>query len=281
MEQENIFRYKSYLFTIAYNLTGDTMVSEDLVQDTFEMWLSGDRSDVRDCKAYLSRIIVNKSIDRLDRQKKERSLYKGVWLPEPVIGEVSSFQPQEDMLDYAFLFLIDKLNPFERAVLVLREVFDYPYHEIADFLGHSEENCRQILHRAKEKVRVSRMKTKREDEGRHKKLLEAFLAAIYRNDAESLQSLLKEDIMLYSDGGGKVAAALKPLAGIPKVIRFLIGVNNLNKGSDFDLKEVRINGGPAIILFMNGAFHSFVWVDTDGDRISNIFLIRNPDKIKI
>jgi len=279
MNQEEIFSYKPYLFTIAYNMLGDIAVAEDLVQDTFEKWLQSERTEVVQAKAYLSRIVINKAIDCLEQEKKKRETYKGLWLPEPMLSDVMTTE-ETHTLEYALLFLLERLNPYERAVFVLKEVFSLPYPEIAGFLSLSQDNCRQLLHRAREKVRGS--EKKREiDPAKHTQLLEAFLTAMYQRDFQQLKQLLREDVAMYQDGGGKVAAGLKPLIGIPKVVRFLEGIMGLNADAQFRVMPVYMNAVPAVLIYRDDVLDTVFYLVAGGDKVNEVYFIRNPDKIKI
>lgn len=279
MEENDIFRYKSYLFTIAYNMIGDDALAEDLVQDTFVKWLESDTSHVKDMKSYLSRIIINKAIDRLDQEKRGREKYKGLWMPVPILSESGSME-EEYTIEYALLFLLEKLNPYERAVFVLKEVFSYSYEEISAFLEQSQENCRQLLHRAKEKVRAPKKRQEAEVD-QHRELLEAFLIAYHQNEFKKLEELFRKDIVLYSDGGGKMAAALKPIHGMEKVIKFLAGVAGLDPDAHFTIQPIYMNAGQATLIFRNSSLDSVLYVVVEGDRITELYFLRNPDKIKI
>ena len=281
MNREELFSYKPYLFTIAYNMLGDITVAEDLVQDTFEKWLQTERADVVQPKAYLSRILINKAIDCLEQEKKKRETYKGLWLPEPILSEVATTE-ENQTLEYALLFLLERLNPYERAVFVLKEVFSFSYSEISDFLNLSQENCRQLLHRAKEKVQVSRKKQEI-DLAKHTQLLEAFLTAVYQRDFAQLKQILRDDVVMYQDGGGKVAAALKPLFGTDKVTRFLEGIMGLDLNTDapFRVTPVYLNGVPAVLIYRDEVLDTVFYSVAEGDNLAEVYFVRNPDKIRI
>jgi RNA polymerase sigma-70 factor (ECF subfamily) len=276
MQQPDIYQYKSYLFTIAYNMVGDVAAAEDLVQDTFEKWLESDREEVSQVKAYLSRILINKAIDRLEKLKKEREAYKGLWMPQPLLAE--EYQPEEYTLEYALLFLLEKLNPYERAVFVLKEVFSFTYQEIATDLNITYDNCRQILHRAKDKVH-SPGKHREAELNQQQKLLDAFLQAVYDKNFNKLQEIFWEDIVMYQDGGGKIAAALKPIAGTKKVIKFLDGIMSLEPEAIYEIKPVWVNGARGILIFKDTQLDSVFSIEVEQDKISKMFFVRNPDKI--
>ncbi len=276
MQQPDIYQYKSYLFTIAYNMLGDIAAAEDLVQDTFEKWLQSDHEKVRQVKAYLSRILINKAIDKLEKLKKEREAYKGLWMPQPLLTE--EYLQEEHTLEYALLFLLEKLNPYERAVFVLKEVFSLSHQEIATALNITTDNCRQVLHRAKEKVR-SPGKHQEAELKKQQELLEAFLQAAYQKNFDKLQEIFLEDIVMYQDGGGKMAAALKPIAGREKITKFLDGVMRLEQEAIFEIKPVWVNGIRGVLIFRNTVLDSVFLIEVEMNKISKMFFIRNPDKI--
>ena len=276
MQQPDIYQYKSYLFTIAYNMLGDISAAEDLVQDTFEKWLQSDHEEMKQVKAYLRRILINKAIDKLEKLKKEREAYKGLWMPQPLLTE--EYLQEEHTLEYALLFLLEKLNPYERAVFVLKEVFSLSHQEIATTLNITPDNCRQNLHRAKDKVR-SPGKHKEAEIKKQQELLEAFLQAAYQKNFDKLQEILLEDIVMYQDGGGKIAAALKPISGREKTIKFLDGVMRLEPEAVFEIKPVWVNGSRGALIFRNTVLDSVFLIEVERDKISKMFFIRNPDKI--
>ena len=273
-----ILALRPYLFSISYNMLGMVEEAEDIVQDVFERWVFA--TEVNDPKAYLARVAVNQSINRLNDLRKAREHYVGMWLPEPYI----TLEPEPvPTLEYGMLFLLERLNPNERAVFILRESFSEDYSSIADITGLSAENCRQLLHRAHEKL--GRSKPLQVDPERQRRFTEAFLAALHGQDRLELDTLLRDDIELYNDGGGKRAAALKPLFGLEKVLKFLIGVTRLPEAieSKFEYRHVFVNGRPAAIIYNTTADHldSMQYVEMEGDEITRLLYVRNPDKLRI
>jgi RNA polymerase sigma-70 factor (ECF subfamily) len=273
-----IFALRPYIFSISYNMLGMVEEAEDIVQDIFEKWMSA--SEVRDAKAYLARIAVNQSINRLNELRKIRENYVGMWLPEPYI----TLEPEPvPTLEYGMLFLLERLNPNERAVFILRESFSEEYTSIADITGLSAENCRQLLHRAHEKL--GRSKPLQVDPEKQRAFTIAFLTALHGQDRSELDHLLRKDIELYSDGGGKRAAALKALFGLEKVLKFLLGVTQLPeaKENQFEYRAVYVNGRPAALLFNRTTeqLDSMQYVELEEQEISRLLFVRNPDKLKI
>jgi RNA polymerase sigma-70 factor, ECF subfamily len=273
-----ILALRPYLFQITYNMLGVVEEAEDIVQDVFEKWISVE--NVKNPKAYLGRIAVNQSIDRLNEQKKLRESYTGPWLPEPYITLEPDSSPT---VEYGMLFLLERLNPVERAVFILRESFSEEYGSIAELTGLSIDNCRQLLHRAHEKLGRTRAVTV--DPKKQRELTEAFLMALQRQDRSSLDELLRNDIELFSDGGGKRAAALKPLFGLEKVLRFLLGIMKLpeNQDNEFEYRPAFVNGSPAALMFRrsNGKLDSMQYLAFDENGIARLLYVRNPDKLKI
>jgi RNA polymerase sigma-70 factor (ECF subfamily) len=278
---QQLIALRPYLFKIAYNMTGAVEDAEDIVQDVYEKWLKASRSEVENLKTYLARMVVNRSIDRLNELKAVREHYTGVWLPEPYI--TLEVNPEMPSIDYGLLMLLERLNPLERAVFILRESFSETYTTIADLTDQSEENCRQLLHRAREKVRSASVKPV--DPDKLRALTEAFLWALHDQDRSALEGILLRDIELYSDGGGKRAAALKPLFGVGKVLKFLLGVTKLEseKGETYSYKSGFFNGMPAALLYVEstGELDSAFCVSFGETGISRIHFMRNPEKLNV
>lgn len=269
---------KPYVFQIAYNMLGVVDEAEDVVQDVFEKWLSA--TGVANAKAYLARMAVNRCIKRLEELKKERETYKGPWLPEPYITTEPDTLPT---IEYGLLFMLERLNPVERAVFVLRESMDDDYTYIAQVTGLSTDNCRQVLHRSHEKL--ARKATYKPDAAAIRLLTEAFLMALNTQDRSALETILKNDIELYSDGGGKRSAALRPLLGIAKVVKFLLGIMGLpeNTTVDFEYQPVYVNGVPAALIKRSGTteIDSIQYAVADNNQITRLLAVRNPDKLKL
>ena len=278
--QAQLIALRPYLFKIAYNMTGMVDEAEDIVHDVYEKWLKTPRPEVENLKAYLGRMVVNQSINRLKEIKALREQYTGYWLPEPYI--TSEIKPEQPSIDFGLLMLLERLNPMERAVFMLRESFSEEYATIAGLTGQSEENCRQLLHRSREKIRSAISRPVEPD--KHRALTEAFLMALHQQDRSALEGILRHDIELYSDGGGKKAAALKPIFGIGKVLKFLLGVAKLEKdsGETYTYLPGYFNGHPATLLFNSAQqLDSAFTIEYDDQGISTLLYVRNPDKLRI
>ncbi|MBO9699312.1 MAG: sigma-70 family RNA polymerase sigma factor [Sporocytophaga sp.] len=275
MTQASFTQYHKYLFVIAYNILGDIQTAEDIVQDTYEKWLGLEHDKIRDVRSYLSKIAVNKAIDTLKKIQQEREAYKGIWLPEPILTEID---PSDDKtIDYAFLVILEKLNPYERAVIVLRELIGYSYQQISELLVTSQENARQLYHRASLKLKKNTFEQYKIKE-EQKELFKAFIEAIDSKDFNRLTELLKNDAILYSDGGGKAAAAINPIYGVTNIMKFFQGIFKSERG-EFKFNKIYMNGKAGIKIELNGEFHSVLYPEIVNDGIDDIFLIRNPEKI--
>lgn len=268
---------KPYLFAIAYNMTGQVQEAEDIVQDAFEDVLRKKSDDLRNARSYFTRIVMNKAIDRLAHLKKIREQYPVVWLPEPYITEQEGHQ-DHDILSYAFLHMMEELNPVERAVFILRESFNYSYEDIGEVCGLSPDNCRQVLHRAKVKLKQPMVGAAKEVE-ENDMILQEFLRACLHNDADALSQLLKEDVLLYSDGGGKVPAARNVLEGISTVSKFLFGIIKKTFDKWSAAQRILVNGQPSLLMPDQHGVYMVVTPHVEQGKLLKIFVMRNPDKI--
>ncbi|MDQ3183795.1 MAG: RNA polymerase sigma-70 factor [Actinomycetota bacterium] len=275
-------QHRSLLFSIAYRMLGSVADAEDVVQEAYLRWQESRESEVRSPRSYLSTVVTRLSIDRMRSARARREEYVGPWLPEPLVSEGAEDAGEPTKLDeslsMAFLVLLESLNPVERAVFLLREVFDYDYGEISEIVGKSEANCRQIARRARQSVaaRRPRFECSLETE---KRLTERFVEACMSGDMEGLLGILSEDVTLWSDGGGKVAAAPYPIYGSEKVARFLVGVlRTVPPG--FFAHPARINGEPGVVGFVDGRPTGVVALDVAEDRIHGVRIVVNPDKLR-
>ena len=272
-------RNRPLLFSIAYRMTGSVMEAEDAVQEAYLRWQRASEDEVRSPSAYLSKVVC---IDRLRSARVRREQYVGPWLPEPVLGEqaqeIGEQADLEDSLSMAFLVLLESLTPVERAVFLLREVFDYEYAEIASLVGKSEANCRQISRRARQSVAARRPRFESSPQ-QEERLMEGFLEASLSGDMEALLELLSDDVTLYSDGGGKTRAALRPVYGADNVARFLTGtLRNIPPG--FAVRQTRVNGRPGLVgYFRDGSPQSVVSIEVAEGSIRAIRLVVNPEKL--
>ncbi|WP_238996607.1 RNA polymerase sigma-70 factor [Paenibacillus pinistramenti] len=309
VELDSVYRtYRPLLLSLAYRMLGTVTEAEDLVQDVFitvqQQNLYQEESAVRSLKAYLCKMVTNRCLDQLKSARKQREVYTGPWLPEPLVqdyaitpGPASAAGQQaqdplqilllEDTLSYAFLVMLERLTPVERAVFILREAFDFNYHEIADFVNRTEPGCRKIYSRLKRKIQEERP-AEPFSSSRAEQLVLQFLHAGATGDMEGLLALLAEDIVLYSDGGGKVLAALRPVHSSQRVLAFIQGLiakgqgqSQGQDGSAGGVRLVRVNGQPGLVLTSaEEAYPTVVSLEFQDDRIQRIYLIRNPDKLQ-
>jgi RNA polymerase sigma-70 factor, ECF subfamily len=277
---EELIRQKSYFFKLAYNLLGEVQEAEDIVQDVWLKCLEMPGATIQTPKNYIARMVVNQAIDRLKQLQKQRTLYKGTWLPEPY-QEANELETSDNYTpDFALLFLMEKLNPYERAVFILREIFGLDYAEISQITELKPENCRQILHRTKEKLPQAPPKYA-PDIAQQQNLLAAFVQACAKQDLAQLTAILREDIVVYSDGGGKVSAALKPLAGIDKVLRHFLGLMKLREDEALSVRWIELNKAPSALIIkdLTQTIDSIIQLTVSDNQIQRIFVLRNPDKI--
>ncbi|HEY1013174.1 MAG TPA: RNA polymerase sigma-70 factor [Herpetosiphonaceae bacterium] len=271
-------QYRPLLFAIAYRMLGSVMDAEDMVQETFLRW-ERSAAEIESPKAYLTTAITRLCIDHLGSARMQRESYIGPWLPEPLAtandpGESAALA---ESLSVAFMVLLERLNPTDRAIFLLREAFGYDYGEIAAIVGKSEANCRQIARRARERVHSDRPRFQAPP-AQVARLTEAFLHTCAAGDLDGLIAMLAEDATIYSDGGGKVTAARKPISGAEKVARFILGVLEKVKGA-VEVRVMSVNGEPSIVMFAGPAPISVLSMHVADDRIEDLYLVVNPDKL--
>jgi len=275
--------HRGLLFSIAYRMLGSSADAEDLLQETFLRWQQAKETAVRDPRAFLVTVITRLCINQLQSARVRREQYFGQWLPEPLFtqsaAETASLRGIEGSLSIAFLMLLERLTPVERAVFILREVFDYEYAEVAAMLGRSETNCRQILKRAKQHVAQERQRFDASPQ-EHQRLLREFLEATERGDMQGLLALLSRDVVLYTDGGGKVTAVPNPIYGPDHVTRFFFGARDKFMPKDIVRRFMEINGQPGIAVYHQGQVFGVLSIDVVAGQIRNIYIVRNPDKLE-
>jgi RNA polymerase sigma-70 factor, ECF subfamily len=283
--QETFESYRPYLFSIAYRMLGSAMDAEDMVQETYLRYQATEPATIHSLKAYLSTILTRLCIDQLQLARRKREVYVGPWLPEPILtaqaaeeGDPQQRVDREESIALAFLVLLEQLQPFERAVLLLRESFAYEFAEIAHMLDKSEAACRRSFSRAKQHLREHRPRFAASRE-MHRQLLSGYVQAVERGEMQTLMSLLAEEVTLWADGGGKVKqAALRPISGRDAVARFSVGTMRfLPEGYGMELAEV--NGQPAVIVRAGGQVFSVLTIEVEAEHIRAIYVIANPDKL--
>jgi RNA polymerase sigma-70 factor (ECF subfamily) len=272
-------QHRPRLYGIAYRMLGSRADAEDMLQEAYLRWHSSDTERVQNPQAWLTTITTRLCIDRL---RAGRADYVGPWLPEPLVDEEV---PPPDRaaelasdLSVAFLVVLERLAPEERAAFLLHDVFDGDYADIARILGRNESSCRQIVHRARERVRQDRPRFQ-VSEAAHSRLLEKFVAALKAEDHDALLSLFAADASWTSDGGGKAKAARKMVRGAGRVARFAIGIwrRYLRHVSQ---RVVPVNGQPGLLMCVDGRPTLVMSIDTDGVRILAVYTVLNPDKLE-
>jgi RNA polymerase sigma-70 factor (ECF subfamily) len=262
-------------------MLGSAQDAEDVLQDAFLKWEKTDPEMIETPRAYLSTIVTRLSIDQLRKAQKMRETYDGDWLPAPWCTESKGpdyTAELADSLSTAFLVMLEKLAPPERAAFLLKEVLDQPYAEIAHILEKSEANCRQMVKRAKD--RISGERTRFEvDPDEHEKLVNRFVEASALQDYDQFVSLLADDAVFYTDHGGKAQANKRPIFGADKIVRFLFGLQRRFLPEDFSMKLVELNGLIGLANFDGETLDSVVTFDIQDGKIQQIFSIRNPDKL--
>ena len=282
MSTESLFEtYRSRLFGLAYRLLGSRSDAEDVVQDAWLRWHQADRNAIRDTEAWLVTATTRLGIDRLRLARTEREHYPGPWLPEPLtVDESPTPEGQADIgsqVSLAFLSLLERLGPEERAAFLLKEIFDYDYAQVAQLIGHSEANCRQMVHRARQRLQAERPRFQVAPD-KHRRLLERFMVAAETGDQASIVDLLDTNARLVSDGGGKVTAVIRPLEGAERIARLYAAVAS-RVGGQTQCRIGYVNGEPAILRWHQGQLHSITTITIDGDRITQVLSVLNPDKL--
>ena len=279
-DDQGFLELRPRLFGLAYRMLGSRADAEDVLQDAWLRWQGAEQRELRSPEAWLTTVVTRLSIDRLREAKKKREQYTGPWLPEPLVAEETPDRAAElaSDLSMAFLMVLERLAPEERAVFLLREVFDMDYPELARMLGKHEAACRQMLHRAKQRMHQERPRFQ-VNPAAHRRLLDRFIAATQSGDRERIMALLAEDARFTSDGGGKVRAVLRVLEGAERVARFYSALSRYASGR-VGYRHAEVNGEPGLLLFLDGRLAGAISVVTDGQRILDIYTVRNPDKLR-
>jgi RNA polymerase sigma-70 factor (ECF subfamily) len=275
---EAFLAHRNLLFTVAYQMLGSAADAEDVLQETWLRWTGVDLADVRDQRAYLVRITTRQALMRLRTLGRRKESYVGPWLPEPLLTapDVAEDVELADSVSMAMLLVLETLTPAERAVFVLREVFDLAYDEIAEAVGKSPAAVRQIAHRARSHVAARRPRGA-VSPAATRDALAAFQHAVATGDLRQLLDLLAPDVVFLGDGGGIVQAVLQPIVGASEVARVLTaGVGTFAAGS---LRAAHVNGYPALILRVGGEVDTVVAVRLDEGLITGLYAVRNPEKL--
>ena len=278
---EAFLSHRNLLFTVAYEMLGSAADAEDVLQETWLRWdgIGADaQAEVREPRAYLVRIVTRQALNRLRTLARRREQYVGEWLPEPLLTtpDVAEDVELAESVSLAMLTVLETLTPTERAVFVLREVFDLPFEEIAEATGKSAAAVRQIAHRARSHV-ASRRPRRRVDRTEQQQVIARFLAAVNNGDLQQLMDVLAPDAVLFADGGGVVQAVLQPVVGAKKICNLL---RNFPKAVPTGVFEpMLLNGAPGARLLVDDQLDTVVGFAFENGRISRIFTVRNPQKL--
>ncbi|MFF2412275.1 RNA polymerase sigma-70 factor [Streptomyces sp. NPDC058092] len=278
MTEDPFVAHRSLLFTVAYEMLGSAADAEDVLQESWLRWADVDQSQVSDARAYLVRVVTRQALNRLRTLSRSREDYVGEWLPEPLLTSPDVAEDVElaESVSIAMLTVLETLGPTERAVFVLREVFEMPYGEIAEATGKSAAAVRQIGRRAREHVaaRRPRVQVSRSEQ---QAVVERFLGALHTGQLQQLMEIMAPDVVLIADGGGVAAAALAPVHGAELVAKVLARANRV-EGAAFEATTVWLNGAPAGRIDVDGEPAAVSLVMENG-RVTQIYLVRNPRKL--
>ena len=280
--------HRRQLFAVAYRMLGSASDAEDVVQDAWLRYAAAQPSDLRSPQAYLTTIVTRLCLDRLKSARATRETYVGPWLPEPIATdhgrEPDASFAQTESVTLAFMVLLETLSPEERAVFLLREVFEHDYDEIALMLDLTAANCRQLFHRAK--TRIAERRPRFHDTLEEKRpLVGRFVNALRDGDADELTSVLAEDVGFWSDGGGKVLAARRPVFGRASVVNVLVGIWRTARAYGISIENVgfdivEVNEEPALVLRLDGHVDSVYTMTIVDGAIAALRIVRNPDKLR-
>jgi RNA polymerase sigma-70 factor (ECF subfamily) len=269
------------LFATAYRMLGTRADAEDVVQDAWLRWQGSAQAEVQSPEAWLVTITTRLAIDRLRTRLAERENYVGWWLPEPIV-ELDEKTPESNAemaseVSMAFLWVLERLSPEERAAFLMRQVFDHDYADIAAMLGKSEAACRQMVSRAQQRVQQQQPRFA-VPRAAHQALLGRFMIAAQNGDRAAMKSLMADDVQLVADGGGKVNSYLRVLHGAGRVAGSFWSLEHMYP-QQVTYRQARINGEPGLLRYVNGVLESAQSFLIDGDRIAAVFIVRNPDKL--
>jgi RNA polymerase sigma-70 factor (TIGR02957 family) len=277
MAEDPFVAHRNLLFTVAYEMLGSATDAEDVLQESWLRWADVDHSQVRDPRAYLIRVVTRQALNLLRTLSRRREQYVGEWLPEPLLTSPDVAEDVElaDSVSIAMLTVLETLGPTERAVFVLREVFEMPYGEIAEAIGKSPSTVRQIARRAREHVAARRPRV-RVGRPEQQAVVERFLAALRTGQLQELMEVMAPDVVLIADGGGLAAAVLTPIHGAEPVATLL--ARAIQSAAAFDTTTLWLNGAPAGLIEIDGELAATSLVVEDG-RVTRIYVIRNPRKL--
>ena len=274
---------RGLLTGLAYRMLGSRAEAEDMVQEAYLRWHATDRAAVHEPRAFLSKTVTRLCLDHLKSARVQREDYVGPWLPEPLLDDsslsVESANEYANDLSVALLLTLERLSPLERAAFLLHDVFDMSFEQVAETLGREAAACRQLASRARSHVREEkpRFRPSAEEEAR---VFSAFTTALGSGDIAALSRVLAQDAVFYADGGGKVAAALKPILGAERIAKFLAGIVRKHWPADVQFRAARINGLPGLVLLRPSGPMQTLAVEVRNGVVARLYTVRNPDKLR-
>jgi len=276
---EVFIAHRNLLFTVAYEMLGSAADAEDVLQETWLRWVKVDLRQVRDQRAYLVRITTRQSLSRLRTLGRRKESYVGPWLPEPLLTapDVAEDVELAESMSMALMLILETLSPTERAVFVLREVFDISYDEIAAAVDKSQAAVRQIAHRARQHVDARRPR-QTVSPSQTRAALESLQRALETGNPQSLLDVLAPEVVLVSDGGGVKHAALRPVIGAEKIVRFFVGGHAKTEGT-LTADPTMVNGNPALLVRLDGEIDGIMAIRLEDARITGLYYVRNPQKL--
>jgi len=276
---ETFIAHRNLLFTVAYEMLGSAADAEDVLQETWLRWVKVDLRQVRDQRAYLIRITTRQSLNRLRTMRRRKEAYVGPWLPEPMLTapDVAEDVELAESVSMALMLVLETLSPTERAVFVLREAFNVSYDEIAAAVDKSPAAVRQIAHRARQRVNARRPREV-VSASETRAALESFQRALETGDLQGLLDVLAPEVVYVSDGGGVKQAALRPIIGAEKVVRYFVGGYGKAEGTVTSDHTV-VNGNPALVVRLDGHIDGVMAIRVEDARITGLYYVRNPEKL--
>jgi len=278
MAEDPFVTHRSLLFTVAYEMLGSAADAEDVLQEAWLRWADVDQSEVRDPRAYLVRVVTRQALNQMRTLSRRRESYVGEWLPEPLLTSPDVAEDVElaESVSMAMMTVLETLGPTERAVFVLREVFEMPYGEIAEAIGKSPATVRQVARRAREHVAARRPRV-RVSRSEQQLVVERFLAAMHTGQVQPLMEVLAPDVVLVADSGGLVQAVRRPLHGAEVVAKVLA---RAEQGPfAFETQTVWLNGAPALRVELDGELGAAVSLVVEDGRVTRVYIMRNPHKL--
>jgi len=276
--------HRHHLFAVAYRMLGSVGEAEDAVQETWIRWAAADQDSINRPRGWMTTVVGRLCVDRLRSAQKRRETYVGPWLPEPLVqpdDDPAEHVALADSLSMAFLELLERLDPVERAAFLLREVFAEDYADVARVIDRSETACRQIVHRAKQRLGPDRPVRFDPGPDEERRLVDSFFAAAFAGDLDALHEVLCDDVVAWSDGGAARHAARRPVVGVHRVGLFAQGITRraLGGGGDVTLRSLRVNGDPGMAVFVDGTLDLVVAFELAPEGVRTIRSVLNPEKL--